>query len=137
MSSIASYRLTSEERDELKEAVFYDIQTILGLAELIEKSLDSLHRLDVTNLGGVESLSLKLANLSRYSENAQKKIEDFMTDLEEGWNKEEGKFKIRYEDTMTSYLLDETFDSEEEAYQFIDENFFEGDLQFYEVEVSQ
>tara|TARA_B100001057_G_scaffold269112_1_gene269288 strand:- start:189 stop:467 length:279 start_codon:yes stop_codon:yes gene_type:complete len=90
MSSIASYRLTSEERDELKEVVFYDIQTILGLAELIEKSLDSLHRLDDINLGGVNDLSLKLANLSRYSENSQKKIEDFMTVLEEGWNEEEG-----------------------------------------------
>jgi len=86
MSSIASYRLTSEERDELKEVVFYDIQTILGLAELIEKSLDSLHRLDVTNLGGVDDLSLKLANLSRYSFNAQNKLADFMADIEKGWN---------------------------------------------------
>ncbi len=46
------------------------------------------------------------------------------------------KFKIRYEDTMTSYLLDETFNSEKEAYQYINENFFEGELQFYEVEVA-
>ena len=44
------------------------------------------------------------------------------------------KYKIRYEDTMTSYLLDGTFDSEEDAEEFIDENFFEGDLQFYVVE---
>ena len=47
------------------------------------------------------------------------------------------KYKIRYEDTMTSYLLDGTFDSEEDAEEFIDENFFEGDLQFYVVEVAQ
>tara|TARA_R100001440_G_scaffold10490_1_gene19103 strand:- start:860 stop:1018 length:159 start_codon:yes stop_codon:yes gene_type:complete len=46
------------------------------------------------------------------------------------------KFKIRYEDTMTSYLLDGTFNSEKEAYQYINENFFEGELQFYEVEVA-
>ena len=91
MSSIASYPLTTEEREELKIEVSVDIQTILGLAELIEKSLDSIHRFDDINLGGVESLSLKLANLSRYSENAQKKIDDFMTDLEavasfKGWD---------------------------------------------------
>lgn len=91
MSSIASYPLTTEEREELKEVVSYDIQAILGLAELIERSLDKIHRLDDINLGGVESLSLKLANLSRYSENTQKKIDDFMTDLEaiasfKGWN---------------------------------------------------
>ena len=48
--------------------------------------------------------------------------------------KKEGKFKIRYKNNMTSYLLDETFDSEKQAYQFIEENFFEGELQFYEVE---
>ena len=47
------------------------------------------------------------------------------------------KYKIRYEDTMTSYLLDGTFDSEEDAEEFIDENCFEGDLQFYVVEVAQ
>ena len=91
MSSIASYPLTTEEREDLKIEVSMDIQTILGLAELIEKSLDSLHRLDVTNLGGVESLSLKLANLSRYSFNVQNKLADFMADLEDvasfkGWD---------------------------------------------------
>ena len=47
------------------------------------------------------------------------------------------KYKIRYEDTMTSYLLDGTFDSEEDAEKFIDENFFEGESSFYEVEVAQ
>ncbi len=46
------------------------------------------------------------------------------------------KFKIRYEDTMNSYLLDGTFNSEKEADKYIEENFFEGELQFYEVEVA-
>lgn len=70
-------------------------------------------------------------------EKKKKEVKEVLKLLDKGEVKvsAEGKFKIRYEDTMTSYLLDETFDSEEEAYQFIDENFFEGDLQFYEVEV--
>lgn len=54
-------------------------------------------------------------------------------DLEK--EKKEGKFKIRYENNMTSYLLDETFDSEKQANQFIEENFFEGELQFYNAEL--
>ena len=91
MSSILSYPLTTEEREELKIEVSMDIQTILGLAGLIEKSLDSIHRLDDINLGGVDDLSLKLANLSRYSFNVQNKLADFMADLEDvasfkGWN---------------------------------------------------
>ena len=91
MSSIASYPLTTEERENLKIEVSMDIQTILGLAELIDKTLDSIHRLDDINLGGVESLSLKLANLSRYSFNVQNKLADFMADLEavasfKGWD---------------------------------------------------
>jgi hypothetical protein len=86
MSSIASYPLTTEEREELKIDVSMDIQTILGLAALIEKSLDSIHRLDDINLGDVDSLSLKLANLSRYSYNAQNKLADFMAYIEKEWN---------------------------------------------------
>lgn len=91
MSSIASYPLTTEEREELKIEVSYDIQAILGLAELIERQLDKIHRLDDINLGDVESLSLKFDNLSRYSFNVQNKLADFMADLEDvasfkGWN---------------------------------------------------
>lgn len=85
MSSVASYPLSLEEREDLKEVVSYDIQTILGLAELIERSLDKIQRLDDINLGGVESLSLKLANLSKYSLNVEKKIQDYMNELEEGF----------------------------------------------------
>ena len=84
MSSVASYPLSLEEREDLKEVVSYDIQAILGLAELIERSLDKIHRLDDINLGGVESLSLKLANLSKMSLNVEKKIVDYMNDLEKG-----------------------------------------------------
>ena len=86
MSSVASYRLSLEEREDLKEAVMYDIQTILGFAELIERSLDKIHRLDDINLGGVESLSLKLDNLSRCSFNVQSKLAHFMADIEKEWN---------------------------------------------------
>jgi len=42
------------------------------------------------------------------------------------------EFKIRYRDTMTTYLLDETFTSEEEANDHIDENL--GESSCYEVE---
>ena len=140
MAFVSDDLLTLEERDELRMEVSITIKTILGLAELIERSMDSVDRLDAINLDAVNDLSLKLANLSRYSDHAHKKIEDFMTVLAERWDEEEEtevKFKVRYDNTMTSYLLDETFDSEEEAYKFINENFFEGDLQFYEVEVAQ
>ena len=89
MSSIASYPLTTEEREELKIEVSMDIQTILGLAELIERSMDSVDRLDAINLDAVNDLSLKLANLSRYSDHAHKKIEDFMTVLAERWDEED------------------------------------------------
>ena len=41
------------------------------------------------------------------------------------------KYKIRYQDTMTTYLLDETFNTQEEAKDFIDLNLGEGSL--YEV----
>tara|TARA_A100001011_G_scaffold305231_1_gene319759 strand:+ start:320 stop:478 length:159 start_codon:yes stop_codon:yes gene_type:complete len=44
------------------------------------------------------------------------------------------KYKIRYRDTMTTYLLDETFNTQEEAEDFIDLNLGEGSL--YEVEKS-
>ena len=84
MSSVSAYPLSLEEREDLKEVVSYDIQAILGLAELIERSLDKIHRLDDINLGGVESLSLKLANLSKMSLNVEKKIVDYMNDLEKG-----------------------------------------------------
>tara|TARA_B100001287_G_C22207649_1_gene310934 strand:+ start:90 stop:377 length:288 start_codon:yes stop_codon:yes gene_type:complete len=89
MTFVSDDLLTSEERDELKMKVSMDIQTILGLAELVERSLDSIHRLDDINFDAVESLSIKLANISRYSENAQKKTEDFMTVLAERWDEEE------------------------------------------------
>ena len=84
MSSVSAYPLSLEEREDLKEVVSYDIQAILGLAELIERSLDKIHRLDDINLGGVENLSLKLANLSKMSLNVEKKIVDYMNDLEKG-----------------------------------------------------
>ena len=84
MSSVSAYPLSLEEREDLKEMVSYDIQAILGLAELIERSLDKIQKLDDINLGGVESLSLKLANLSKYSLNVEKKIVDYMNDLEKG-----------------------------------------------------
>lgn len=89
MAFVSDDLLTLEERDELRTKVSYDIQTILGLAELIERSMDSVDRLDAINLDAVNDLSLKLANLSRYSENAQKKIEDFMTVLAERWDEED------------------------------------------------
>ena len=84
MSSVSAYPLSLEEREDLKEMVSYDIQAILGLAELIERSLDKIQKLDDINLGGVESLSLKLANLSKMSLNVEKKIVDYMNDLEKG-----------------------------------------------------
>ena len=34
--------------------------------------------------------------------------------------KEKGKFRIRYTDTMTTYLLDCIFDSEQDAQDYID-----------------
>ena len=43
------------------------------------------------------------------------------------------KYKIRYQDTMTTYLLDETFNTEKEAENFIDLNLGEGSC--YEVEL--
>jgi len=43
------------------------------------------------------------------------------------------KYKIRYQDAMTTYLLDETFNSEKEAEKFIDLNLGEGSC--YKVEV--
>jgi len=43
------------------------------------------------------------------------------------------KYKIRYKNTMTTYLLDETFDSEQNAEEFIDLNL--GDSSCYEIEI--
>ena len=45
------------------------------------------------------------------------------------------KYKIRYQDTMTTYLLDETFNTEKEAENFIDLNLGEGSC--YEVEINE
>ena len=45
------------------------------------------------------------------------------------------KYKIRYRDTMTTYLLDETFNTQEEAEDFIDLNLGEGSC--YEVELKE
>ena len=42
------------------------------------------------------------------------------------------KYKIRYQDTMTTYLLDETFNSEQNAEEFIDVNL--GESSCYEIE---
>ena len=42
------------------------------------------------------------------------------------------KYKIRYQDTMTTYLLDETFNSEQNAEKFIDVNL--GESSCYEIE---
>ena len=42
------------------------------------------------------------------------------------------KYKIRYRDTMTTYLLNETFNTEKEAENFIELNLGEGSC--YEVE---
>tara|TARA_B100001029_G_C14934017_1_gene379333 strand:- start:367 stop:555 length:189 start_codon:yes stop_codon:yes gene_type:complete len=42
------------------------------------------------------------------------------------------KYKIRYTDTMTTYLLNETFNTQEGAEDFINLNLGEGSL--YEVE---
>ena len=43
------------------------------------------------------------------------------------------KYKIRYRDTMTTYLLDETFNTEKKVENFIDLNLGEGSC--YEVEL--
>jgi hypothetical protein len=43
------------------------------------------------------------------------------------------KYKIRYQDTMTTYLLDETFNSEQNAKEFIDLNL--GESGCYEIEI--
>ena len=45
------------------------------------------------------------------------------------------KYKIRYRDTMTTYLLDETFNTEKEAENFINLNLGEGSC--YEVEIEE
>ena len=45
------------------------------------------------------------------------------------------KYKIRYQDTMTTYLLDETFNTEKEAENFINLNLGEGSC--YEVELKE
>tara|TARA_Y100001937_G_C7034388_1_gene291593 strand:- start:111 stop:365 length:255 start_codon:yes stop_codon:yes gene_type:complete len=82
MSSAASYQLSLEEREDLKEVVSYDIQAILGLAELVERSLDKIHRLDDSNIGDVESLSLKLRNLSKMSSNVEERIWDYLNEVE-------------------------------------------------------
>jgi len=89
MTFVSDDLLTLEERDELRMEVSITIKTILGLAELIERSMDSVDRLDAINLDAVNDLSLKLANLSRYSDHAHKKIEDFMTVLAERWDEED------------------------------------------------
>ena len=82
MSSAASYQLSLEEREDLKEVVSYDIQAILGLAELVGRSLDKIHRLDDSNIGDVESLSLKLRNLSKMSSNVEERIWDYLNEVE-------------------------------------------------------
>jgi len=50
------------------------------------------------------------------------------------------KYKIRYTDTMETYLLDETFDSEEDALDYIDSGEIDIDYGYcdsscYEVEL--
>ena len=139
MAEVSKNLLTVEERDELRKKVEEYFLTILALAKRVEQSLDSIKRLDAIDFDAVFDLRLEFVELSQCSENTERSMSDFLDVLNQRMSEEETevKFKIRYEDTMTSYLLDETFDSEEEAYQFIDENFFEGDLQFYEVEVAQ
>tara|TARA_R100000687_G_scaffold63064_1_gene51016 strand:+ start:433 stop:576 length:144 start_codon:yes stop_codon:yes gene_type:complete len=43
-------------------------------------------------------------------------------------------YKIIYQDTMTCYYLDDEFNSEDDAWNYINENFFEGSKDFYDVE---
>ena len=49
MAFVSDDLLTLEERDELRMEVSMTIKTILGLAELIERSMDSVDRLDAIN----------------------------------------------------------------------------------------
>jgi len=45
------------------------------------------------------------------------------------------KYKIRYQDTMTTYLLDETFNCEQNAEEFIDLNL--GESSCYRIEENE
>ena len=45
------------------------------------------------------------------------------------------KYKIRYQDTMTTYLIDGIFDSEEDAEEFIDLNL--GESSCYRIEENE
>jgi len=46
------------------------------------------------------------------------------------------KYKIKYEDTQTSYYLDARFNTEEEARNYIEENNLNSSYDFYIIEES-
>tara|TARA_R100000541_G_scaffold7290_1_gene14877 strand:- start:414 stop:563 length:150 start_codon:yes stop_codon:yes gene_type:complete len=47
------------------------------------------------------------------------------------------KYKIKYQDTQTSYYLDIKFDTEEQAEKYIEENNLNGGYSFFIVEYKQ